>query len=133
MQGLAEVSVSVSRVERSDKSFQLIEAVPDRFEGAPVVPHRRWSESFKSEMVARSLEPGINVSALAREIGIRPQQLFGWRRAARAVPQSSSAQVTETSGGAGTLEIVIGHVTIRFGVDVGEDQLRRVLRAVQSA
>lgn len=123
----------MSTVERSDKSFQLIEAVPDRFEGAPVVPHRRWSDSFKSEVVARSLEPGVNVSALAREIGIRPQQLFGWRRAARVAPRSSSERVAETSSLAGTLEIVIDHVTIRVGVDVGEDQLRRVIRAVQSA
>ncbi|WP_338610791.1 transposase [Pelagibacterium nitratireducens] len=30
-------------------------------------------------MVSRSLEPGTNVSALAREIGISPSQLFGWR------------------------------------------------------
>lgn len=132
-QRLAEVSVSVSRVERSNKSFQLIEAVPDRLEGAPVVPHRRWSDSFKSAVVARSLEPGVNVSALAREIGIRPQQLFGWRRATRVAPRRSSEQVAETSGGAGTLEIVIGRVTIRVGVDVGEDQLVRVIRAVRSA
>ena len=46
MQGLAEVSVSVSRVERLDKSFQLIEAVPDRFEGAPVVRKRCPSPTF---------------------------------------------------------------------------------------
>ena len=123
----------MSTVERSDKSIQLIEAVPDRLEGAPVVPHRRWSDSFKSAVVARSLEPGVNVSALAREIGIRPQQLFGWRRAARVAPRSPSEPVAETSGGAGTLEIAIGRVTIRVGVDVGEDQIRRVIRAVQSA
>lgn len=123
----------MSRVERSNKSFQLIEAVPDRLEGAPVVPHRRWSDSFKSAVVARSLEPGVNVSALAREIGIRPQQLFGWRRATRVAPRRSSEQVAEASGGAGTLEIVIGRVTIRVGVDVGEDQLVRVIRAVRSA
>ncbi|WP_345892364.1 transposase [Mesorhizobium amorphae] len=40
---------------------------------------RRWSDAFKTEMVARSSEPGANVSALAREIGISPSQLFGWR------------------------------------------------------
>ncbi|TGQ28216.1 hypothetical protein EN859_034885 [Mesorhizobium sp. M00.F.Ca.ET.216.01.1.1] len=32
-------------------------------------------------MVARSSEPGANISALAREIGISPSQLFGWRAA----------------------------------------------------
>jgi transposase-like protein len=36
---------------RADRSFQLIEAVADRFEGAPVWHRRRWSESFKAEIV----------------------------------------------------------------------------------
>jgi transposase len=62
-----------------DRSFHLIEAVADRIEGAPVAARRRWSDAFKAEMAARSCEAGANVSALAREIGISPSQLFGWR------------------------------------------------------
>ena len=62
-----------------DRSFHLIEAVADRLEGAPVGRRRRWSEAFKAEMAARSCEAGANVSALAREIGVSPSQLFGWR------------------------------------------------------
>lgn len=62
-----------------DRSFHLIEAVADRIEGAPVAGRRRWSDAFKAEMAARSCEAGANVSALAREIGISPSQLFGWR------------------------------------------------------
>jgi transposase len=30
--------------------------------------------------VAASLEPGASVSAIAREAGIHPGQLYGWRR-----------------------------------------------------
>lgn len=41
---------------------------------------RRWSASEKQELVAASLEPGANVSALAREAGIHTSQLYGWRR-----------------------------------------------------
>jgi transposase-like protein len=37
----------------------------------------------KSQIVAESLAPGAQVSDLARRHGIRPQQLFGWRREAR--------------------------------------------------
>jgi len=118
---------------RADRSFQLIEAVPDRLEGAPVGRRRRWSESFKAELVARSLEPGANVSALAREIGISPSQLFGWRTAAGLAQRGSLEQASETSGSAGALEIVIGRMTIRVGADVGEEQIRRVIRAVRSA
>lgn len=41
---------------------------------------RRWSAPEKERIVAASLEPGAVVSALAREAGIHPSQLYGWRR-----------------------------------------------------
>jgi transposase len=41
---------------------------------------RRWSGAEKERIVAASLEPGAVVSALAREAGIHPSQLYGWRR-----------------------------------------------------
>lgn len=53
-------------------SLQLVEAFGER---------RRWSDEFKAQAVTAALEPGINVSALARRLGISPPQLFGWRKA----------------------------------------------------
>jgi transposase len=44
---------------------------------------RRWSADDKSRIVVESLKPGANVSEVARGHGLRPQQLFGWRRQAR--------------------------------------------------
>ena len=41
---------------------------------------RRWTTAEKERLVAASLEPGAGVSAVAREAGIHPGQLFGWRR-----------------------------------------------------
>jgi transposase len=41
---------------------------------------RRWTLGEKERLVAASLEPGAVVSALAREAGIHPSQLYGWRR-----------------------------------------------------
>ena len=41
---------------------------------------RRWSVAEKEQLVAASLEPGASVSAVAREAGIHPGQLYGWRR-----------------------------------------------------
>ena len=41
---------------------------------------RRWTAAEKERLVAASLEPGAVVSALAREAGIHPSQLYGWRR-----------------------------------------------------
>ena len=47
------------------------------------VGRRRWSEDEKSRAVEASLEPGAVVSAVARQHGVTPQQLFTWRREAR--------------------------------------------------
>jgi transposase len=123
-----------------DRSFQLIEAVADRIEGAPVAGRRRWSDAFKAEMAARSCEPGANVSALAREIGISPSQLFGWR----SVLVRKGAIERRDAAGCGVscepqrapsrvIEIDVNGMTVRADADVDEAHLRRVLRTVRSA
>ena len=44
-------------------------------------PRRRREHSveFKRELVARSLEPGVSVAAIAMDSGINANLLFGWR------------------------------------------------------
>jgi transposase len=44
---------------------------------------RAWSAEQKGEILAESYEGGEKVSAVARRHGLRPQQLFGWRREAQ--------------------------------------------------
>ncbi|HEX4238558.1 MAG TPA: transposase [Xanthobacteraceae bacterium] len=73
---------------------------------------RRWSSAEKQRLVATSLEPGARVSAIAREAGIHPGQLYGWRRQLRATSQIGFAAVRiapeeALAGlpGAGTIEI----------------------------
>jgi transposase len=46
---------------------------------------RRWSDDDKARIVVESLIPGANVSEVARRNGLSPQQLFAWRREARAL------------------------------------------------
>jgi transposase len=41
---------------------------------------RRWSAAEKERLVSASLEPGASVSVVAREAGMHPSQLYGWRR-----------------------------------------------------
>ena len=41
---------------------------------------RRFSSAEKQQLVSASVEPGASVSAVAREAGIHPGQLYGWRR-----------------------------------------------------
>jgi transposase len=40
----------------------------------------RWSRAEKERIVAAAMEPGAVASAVAREAGIQPSQLFRWRR-----------------------------------------------------
>ena len=110
-------------------SLQLVEAVFSQFDGAPVGERRRWSEEFKAKAVAAALEPGVNVSALARRLGISPPQLFGWRKAFLNKQNVDAPAGTPAS----MVEIAMGTVIIRVSSDLEEAALRRILRAVRSA
>ncbi|MBR0801696.1 transposase [Bradyrhizobium jicamae] len=115
----------------------MIEAVADRLEGAPRQPRRHWSDEFEAQAVTEALEPGASVSAIARRIGIQPSQLFAWRHDARAERHCGSRHpscegVVASAAGA-VIEIAIGEVVVRAGMDVDEAHLQRVIRAVRSA
>ena len=114
---------------------QFIEVRAERFEGAPVGQRRRWSEAFKTRAVAASLEPGVNISALARELKITPSQLFSWRdAAAKRVAARERRAASELSGPkARRVEIEVGGAVLRVPADIGEDDLRRLVRAVREA
>ena len=138
-----------SALRSGDKSFQVIEAETSVLDASPAVPRRRWSSEAKSRILAETLEPGANVSAIARRHGLRPQQLFGWRRQALRsgmirprmlgrdepafiaieAPKPEAAKL-ETSH---DLEIVVDGVTIRAGSGVSARRLIEVIRAVREA
>ena len=103
-------------------------------------PERRrdWRDERKIAIVSESLEPGVNVSELARRHEINPQQLFGWRRRFRAdaealmaarstapecfapilveTPVASAAVAPPAAAGVndGSIEIAIGSATVRI-------------------
>jgi transposase len=73
---------------------------------------RRWSSAEKQRLVETTLEPGASVSAIAREAGIHPGQLYGWRRQLRIASRAGFAavrigpeQVPAGLPGAGAIEI----------------------------
>src|ERR1700675_3664461 len=39
---------------------------------------RHWTTTEKEQLVAATLEPGASVSAVARQAGMHPSQLYGW-------------------------------------------------------
>jgi transposase len=114
---------------------QFIEVRAERLEGAPVGERRRWSDDFKDRAIAASLEPGANISALARSLEITPSQLFSWRGAAarKAAKVSRRASAEPNATKTRRVEIEIAGAVVRVSADIAEDDLRRVLRAVRGA
>jgi transposase len=79
---------------------------------------RRWSAAEKERIVAASLEPGAVVSALAREAGIHPSQLYGWRRqlcARREAPAGFAAvEIAADPASRAALAAASGVIEIEF-------------------
>ena len=114
---------------------------------------RRFSDDEKALVIEATLVPGAVVSAIARQHGLTPQQLFTWRRQARQrskgnrggplfVPAVVEARIAapvrrsrpvrrarKPDRGEGTIEIETGGVTVRIarGADV------KVVAAVMTA
>ena len=105
----------MSTATRRTSPNQFMEVRAERLEGAPVGERRRWSDEFKDRTIAASLEPGVNISALARSLGITPSQLFGWRggaakRAAKA-ERRTTAEPSEAK--ARRVEIEVAGAVVR--------------------
>jgi transposase len=75
---------------------------------------RRWSAAEKEQLVAASLEPGASVSRVAREAGIHPGQLYGWRRQLGRPAQVSFAPVRIAPEGAPAGLAGAGMIEIEF-------------------
>jgi transposase len=123
-----------------DRSFHVLEAVPQRLEVGPAQTRRRWSAQAKMALIEATLQPGANVSAIARQAGIAPAQLFNWRRKAletgvvrRDEPEPRLGFVEVTSPSSTMIEIAVADMMVRVGVDVDPDHLVKVLRAVRQA
>ena len=110
---------------------QFVEVRAERLEGAPVGERRRWSDEFKDRAIAASLEPGVNISALARSLEITPSQLFGWRGAA--AKRASQDMARSQAAASKSVEIEIAGALVRVAADIAEDDLRRLVRAVREA
>jgi transposase len=118
---------------------------------------RVHSAAFKDDLIARSLQPGASVSALALEAGINANLLFKWRRehlrarlgagatSTRATPAllpvtlsmpiaASGARAASTGNsvqGAGSIEIDLEGARVRLRGPVDPANLRSVLQALR--
>ena len=88
---------------------------------------RRWSDEAKGRMVAETLVPGVPVNEVARRHGMKANHLSSWRTLARqgklVVPEVAGAkfappvamtQTLEPPVVTGTVDLVVGPVTVRL-------------------
>jgi transposase len=119
-----------------DRNYQVIEHLDVR----SLRGRRQWSQEAKARLIDASLDPGANVSAIAREAGMAPSQLFGWRRKAlgKSLPASNgndaAVQFTRFEPACGAvIEIVVGDLIVRVSGNVDPEHLARVIRAARAA
>ncbi|WP_210239453.1 MULTISPECIES: transposase [unclassified Mesorhizobium] len=134
--------------ERQLRRFEVINGAGGR---------RHWSMDDKARIVAETLEPNAIISEVARRYGLRPQQVFAWRREAR--KQAASAQqespafvpavVTapppepaptrpaqprkgKTARDAGVIELEIDGIAMRVGRGADAKTVAAVIRALKA-
>lgn len=94
---------------------------------------RSWSAEQKAQIVAESLAGG-SVSAVARQHGLTPQQLFALRRQMRGggVAGHGAVSFAPVMVAPSAIEIEYGGATIRVSAGSDATTLRAVLQAVKA-
>ncbi|MDX8481211.1 transposase [Mesorhizobium sp. VK24D] len=134
--------------ERQPRRFEVINGAGGR---------RHWSMDDKARIVAETLEPNAIISEVARRYGLRPQQVFAWRREARkqaaSVQQESPAFVPavvtapppepapkrpaqprkrKATRDAGVIELEIDGIAMRVGRGADAKTVAAVIRALKA-
>lgn len=141
---------TLERGEGAPEGLQRVEVITG------VGRRRRWSPEAKARIVLESRQPGAVVSDVARQHGLTPQQLFGWRREARngvaggdahdaprpvstaftpivvTAAGDHSEKVAGIAAGGGQIEIAIAGALIRLRCACDAKTLRAVLQAVRA-
>lgn len=132
--------------ERQLRRFEVINGAGGR---------RHWSVDDKARIIAMTLEPNAIISEVARRYGLRPQQVFAWRREARkqvaSVQQDSPAFVPavvaaaepvasrspkqrkrQATRDAGMIELEIDGIAMRVGRGADTKTVAAVIRALKA-
>jgi transposase len=133
--------------ERQVRRFEVINGAGGR---------RHWSVDDKARIIAETLEPSAIISEVARRYGLRPQQVFAWRREARkqgaSEPQDSPTFVQavvaapmpvpatlpprprkqKATREAGVIELEIDGIAMRVGRGADTKTVAAVIRALKA-
>lgn len=101
---------------------------------------RSWTPGFKARLVAQSYLGRESVSSLARRNGLRPQQLFDWRREARrgrlALPEEAAEALglrPMNEAAPSDVQITLGAVSVALPGDASADRIAAVAAALHRA
>lgn len=140
-----------------DRSDETPRVRPRRVEVFTEPERRRdWPDERKIAIVAESLVPGVNISAVARSHGLNPQQLFGWRKRFRqeaaslmtslestpafacaivepegSIPAPAALPGPPACSGEGSIEVSVGGAKILIRGAVDAKTLAMVLKALK--
>jgi transposase len=101
---------------------------------------RRWTAEAKGRVIEETLRPGANIAEVARRHGLMPQQLYGWRSAARAresasgatfVPMEVDVNTATVATNGNAVVVQAGGMVIHVPAGVSADHIERVLLAVR--
>ena len=134
--------------ERQPRRFEVINGAGGR---------RQWSVDDKARIIAETLEPNAIISEVARRYGLRPQQVFAWRREVRKqaaseqqgspafVPAVVAAPTSEPAGkhpgrprkrktvrDAGVIELEIDGIAMRVGRGADARTVAAVIHALKA-
>lgn len=135
---------------RSVRRLEIIDGIGGR---------RRWSVDDKARILEETLAPGAVVSEIARRHGLTPQQLFGWRRAARRSTEVSDhvgsprfvpavveqpkpkpvrkrrkpRRASRSGDAPGIIEMEMGGVTVRVGRGAEVKTVAAVIHALKAS
>ena len=142
-------ATAVDAVTTYESSFETIGGMrgASALDVIPAGPaRRRWTAEAKARIVAESMAPGANVSAVARRHEILPQQLYAWRRkvgerleaggSAAFVPAlvQDAPRLDPRAASAGAeIRIEVGGVSLFVPGGASADHIERVLLAVRMA
>lgn len=108
---------------------------------------RRWSNTYKGQVVAETLVPGVTVNEVARRHDLRPNHLSTWRRLAKdgklVVPDLAGAEFAPVVieqveappvvASNSPVDIILGAITVRLDATTPVGRIADIAHALNAS